>query len=142
MSSRQHATTDDLEQATAATIRTLAGNAEIQIDFGAETARVNSRQVFLSSARQFTGSEALTLFRGFADAAGLRLRYHDHSIHSRYAPGGGEARKVFDRLEQIRCEALGARRLNGVAHNLQTALENHYKNIGVDSQKSMVITVA
>ena len=56
--------------------------------------------------------------RGAADAAALRLRYHDARLHARVAPADVEARAVFDALETARVEALGARAMGGVRENL------------------------
>lgn len=67
--------------------------------------------------------EALARLRGDADAIALRLRWHDPALHARLAPSGGTARAVFDALEQVRVEALGARRMAGVAANLRAAAQ-------------------
>ncbi|MFQ5565559.1 MAG: cobaltochelatase subunit CobT, partial [Paracoccaceae bacterium] len=41
---------------------------------------------------------------------------------ARYAPPGETARAIFDALETARCEAIGARAMNGVADNLDARL--------------------
>ena len=61
--------------------------------------------------------------RGHADAAALRLRYHDEKLHARHAPGDEVARAVFDAVEQARVEALGTRAMAGVRANLATVTE-------------------
>ncbi|PCJ61109.1 MAG: cobaltochelatase subunit CobT [Rhodospirillaceae bacterium] len=63
--------------------------------------------------------------RGQADAMALRLRYHNEKTHRRFAPTGGEARTVFEALEQARIEALGANQMKGISQNLAIALEDH-----------------
>ncbi len=63
--------------------------------------------------------------RGKADAQALTLRYHDEAIHARYRPQGDTARAAFDAVEEVRVEALGARRMPGVAANLAAALDQH-----------------
>lgn len=60
--------------------------------------------------------------RGAADSGALYRRYHNDTLH----PGtlhDTENRALFDVLEQVRCEALGAATMPGVAHNLGAALE-------------------
>ncbi|HZA66139.1 MAG TPA: cobaltochelatase subunit CobT [Geminicoccaceae bacterium] len=63
----------------------------------------------------------LARLRGEADGASLRLRHHDAKVHQRFRPSGEVAEAVFGALEQVRVEALGARRMIGVAANLACA---------------------
>ena len=42
------------------------------------------------------------------------------------APGGQKARAVFEAVEQARVEAIGARRMDGVADNLAAMLEDRF----------------
>ena len=62
------------------------------------------------------------LARGTADAFALRERFHNPVTDARYAPPGETARAIFDALESTRCEAIGARAMNGVADNLDARL--------------------
>jgi cobaltochelatase CobT len=61
--------------------------------------------------------------RGWADAFALRLRHHNAALHARGRPGDATARAVFDALEQVRVEAIGARAMEGVAANLSHMVE-------------------
>ncbi len=56
----------------------------------------------------------------------LRLACHDVKVHRTLSPEGREARAVFDAVEQARCEAIGARRMAGVAANLSAMLKDRY----------------
>jgi cobaltochelatase CobT len=47
-------------------------------------------------------------------------------VHRRLAPGGQQARAVFDAIEQARVEAIGARRMQGVAQNLTAMLDDRF----------------
>jgi cobaltochelatase CobT len=62
----------------------------------------------------------------------LRLRYHDDAVHSKRVPGSPLARAVFDAVEQARVEALGARRMAGVATNLAAMLDEQYRRQGFE----------
>ena len=68
--------------------------------------------------------------RGEADALALRLRHHKASTHATLSPSLAPAREVFDALEQARCEAIGARRMSGVAENLDAALTQRCTEAG------------
>src|SRR6187397_74322 len=60
------------------------------------------------------------------DSIALRLACHDPSVHRAHQPEGKNARAVFDAVEQARVEAVGARRMGGMARNLAAMLEDRY----------------
>ena len=60
----------------------------------------------------------------------LRLACHDAAVHRRLAPEGQAARAVYDAVEQARVEAIGSRRMAGVASNLSAMLEDRYHRGG------------
>ena len=64
--------------------------------------------------------------RGHADSIALRLACHDPAVHRRLAPGGQQARAVFEAVEQARVEAIGSRRMGGVAKNLSAMLDDRF----------------
>src|SRR5229473_3164018 len=84
-----------------------------------------------SPTENFKRATAATL-RGAADSVALRLRYHDDAVHSKRVPGSPLARAVFEAVEQARVEALGARRMAGVASNLEAMLEEQYRRQGFE----------
>ena len=47
-------------------------------------------------------------------------------VHRRIQPGGQHARAVFEAVEQARVEAIGARRMEGVANNLSAMLDDRF----------------
>src|SRR5229473_3138490 len=84
-----------------------------------------------SPTENFKRATAATL-RGAADSVALRLRYHDDAVHSKRMPGSPLARAVFEAVEQARVEALGSRRMAGVAANLGAMLEEQYRRQGFE----------
>ncbi|MGA8411921.1 MAG: cobaltochelatase subunit CobT, partial [Xanthobacteraceae bacterium] len=61
-----------------------------------------------------------------ADSIALRLACHDAAVHRKLMPGGQQARAVFEAVEQARVEAIGARRMHGVAQNLTAMLDDKF----------------
>ncbi len=57
----------------------------------------------------------------------LSIACHDAGLHEDLAPPGGEARDVFEAIEQARVEAIGAQRMEGVAANLAARIEQRYE---------------
>ena len=76
-------------------------------------------------ARKMDRREA-AIIRGHSDAMALRLTCHDSDIHRRHMPQTQTGRACFDAVEQARVEAIGARRMSGVAGNLNAMLDDRY----------------
>jgi cobaltochelatase CobT len=120
------------KRSTAATLRAIAERDDVTVSYGAEPAGAAGPRVRLPlPGRELSECDAAPV-RGAADALALRLRYHDAQIHARRAPAGETARAVFEGVEQARVEALGARRMAGVAANLSAMLEERYRRQGYE----------
>ncbi|MGE3784445.1 MAG: cobaltochelatase subunit CobT, partial [Alphaproteobacteria bacterium] len=123
---------ENFKRATASTLRAIAERDDLQVGFGPEPPGLAGTRVKLPNpARDLPAEEAAQL-RGAADALALRLRYHDDAVHSKRVPGNALARSVFEALEQARVEALGARRMAGVAANLSAMLDEQYRRQGFE----------
>jgi cobaltochelatase CobT len=124
--------TEIFKRATASTLRAIAERDDLTIGFGPEPPGLAGTRVKLPNpARDLPPEEAAQL-RGAADSMALRLRYHDDAVHTKRVPGSPLARSVFEALEQARCEALGARRMVGVAANLSAMLDEQYRRQGFE----------
>ena len=137
---------DLFKHALGATTRAIAAEPEASVDFGAEAPSIHGTKLHLPlPARELPAAE-VGRARGAADSFALKLRHHDPEIHAARAPAGGPARAVYDAAEQARVEALGARRMTGVAQNLAAALEEHFRGRGGDpeslAQEAMETPVA
>ena len=120
-------------EVTAATTRAIAGERELEVEFGAEGGVLKAGRLQLSRPAQGLPYAHVERARGEADAVALRLRHHDVAVHARRAPDAPDARAMFDALEQVRCEALGANRMVGVAGNLAAVLEERCRARGFEA---------
>ena len=124
--------TEIFKRATAAALRAIAERDDLTVGFGPEQPGLAGNRVKLPNpARDLPADEAAQL-RGAADSLALRVRYHDAAVHAKRLPGGPAARAVFEALEQARVEALGARRMVGVAANLSAMLDEQYRRQGFE----------
>jgi cobaltochelatase CobT len=124
--------TEIFKRATAATLRAIAERDDVTVGFGPEPAGASGARVRLPNPPRDLPVEETAQLRGAADSLALRLRYHDQAVHSRRTPHGPLAKAVFDAVEQARVEALGARRMAGVATNLDAMLDEHYRRQGYE----------
>ena len=130
-------TVELVKRVTAAALKAVAAQGEVSVTFtsgGAQGAvQVAEKTARLPAPPRRLPAGGMTRLRGTADALALRLRYHDEGLHRREMPPGREAGEVFDVVEQVRVEALGSRRLAGVADNLAAVLEERcqgYADVG------------
>jgi cobaltochelatase CobT len=120
------------KRATAATVRAIASREDVTVSYGAEPAAAAGTRVRLPlPGRDLSVTEAAPV-RGAADAAALKLRYHDTALHAKRLPSSETARAIFEGVEQARVEALGARRMSGVANNLAAMLDERYRRQGYE----------
>ncbi|HEX6012621.1 MAG TPA: hypothetical protein VFY87_12645, partial [Geminicoccaceae bacterium] len=118
---------DELQRALACAVRAIAGRRTVEVAFrGRERGRDQGSSnaaptVRLALPRADLIPGELGRVRGEADMAALRVRHHDAGLHRRFAPEGEVACLLFDRLEDLRVEAIGAERMAGVRANLETA---------------------
>jgi cobaltochelatase CobT len=113
--------------ALAGATRAIAGDAEVELSFTSDAPAVTGKAVKAPMPGRSIGADEAAQARGFADAAALRLRYHNAALHRRGAPADDVARAVFDAAEQARVEALGARGMAGVRANLARLTEMRLK---------------
>jgi cobaltochelatase CobT len=124
--------TEIFKRATAATLRAIAERDDVTVGFGPDPAGASGARVRLPNPPRDLPAEEAAQLRGAADSVALRLRYHDDAVHSRRVPSGPLARAVFDAVEQARVEALGSRRMAGVASNLEAMLDEQYRRQGYE----------
>ena len=120
---------ENFRQVTAAAMRAISENEELQVTFGSE-ARLVGNNARLPAPPRDLKEEDVAHLRGAADAMALRMKFHDEDIHRQFAPGSPDARAVFESLEQVRVEALGSDVYKGVKGNLRAAFEERCSQAG------------
>jgi cobaltochelatase CobT len=122
----KEAPTEPFKRAVTGCLRAIAKQPELDVSFAAERPGLAGSKVRLPEPpRKLTGPDA-AIVRGHADSIALRLACHSAAIHRKLLPGGQQARAVFEAVEQARVEAIGARRMQGVAQNLSAMLDDRY----------------
>ncbi|MEM6578930.1 MAG: cobaltochelatase subunit CobT [Pseudomonadota bacterium] len=119
---------DPFKKALAEATKVLADNPEMTVTYSVDPAGCSGDMMRLPQvSRRMTRDEVLQA-RGTADALALRHKYHDETLHARYAPTGEMARDLYEAMETARCEAVGAQDMPGTAGNIDA-------KIGADARR-------
>jgi cobaltochelatase CobT len=127
---KPEAMAEPFKRAVASCTRALARRRELEVAFSPDkpalvTGPEGAKARLPEPPRKPNPREAAIL-RGVADSFALRLACHSEAVHRRLAPQNPAARALFDAVEQARVEAIGARRMEGVAANLTAMLDDRY----------------
>ena len=117
---------DAFKRSVAGALRAIARKPDLEVTFASEKPILTGDKARLAEPPRKLDAATAAIVRGQADAMALRLACHDAAVHRRLAPQTDQARSVYDAVEQARCEAIGARRMTGVAQNLGAMLEDRY----------------
>ncbi|HMO29061.1 cobaltochelatase subunit CobT [Enterovirga sp.] len=127
---RREAPNEPLKRSIAACLRALAQRPELEVTYATDRPALTAGRARLPEPPRKIGAEDVAIVRGHADSMALRLACHDAAVHRRFAPQAQAARAIFDAVEQARVEAIGARRMEGVAENLTAMIEDRYHRGG------------
>jgi cobaltochelatase CobT len=118
--------TEPFKRAVTGCLRAIARKPDLEVSFAAERPGLAGGKARLPEPPRKLSRQEAAIVRGHADAIALKLACHDPAVHRRLVPGGQQARAVFDAVEQARVEAIGARRMTGVATNLSAMLDDRF----------------
>src|SRR5665647_2996861 len=125
-SSSKESPTEPFKRAVTGCLRALARKPDLEVSFAAERPGLMGGKVRLPEPPRKLSKAEAAIVRGNADSIALRIACHDAAMHRRLQPAGQQGRAVFEAVEQARVEAIGARRMEGVAMNLTAMLEERF----------------
>jgi cobaltochelatase CobT len=145
--SRRDSPTEPFKLAVAGCMRAIAGDPQLEVAFSADRSSLAGHKAHLPEPARRLSQTDVAITRGLGDAIALRIACHNARIHRRLAPEGEQARSIYDAVETARCEAIGARRMDGVRSNLSAMLEDkfgraEFQDIGERADAPMAEAVA
>ncbi len=128
---KSQAPQEPFKRAVAACMRALSKTPQLEVTYAAERPSLvwtgASAKARLPEPSRKLDSREAAILRGHADSMALRLTCHNIDVHRRLTPQTPTARAVFDAVEQARVEAIGSRRMQGVAGNLDAMLDDRFQ---------------
>ncbi|MGZ9059891.1 MAG: hypothetical protein ACXW14_11685, partial [Burkholderiaceae bacterium] len=123
---RKEAPAEPLKRVVGLTVRAVAGDEKVHVDFSPGKPGIDGHHVQLPEPARVPSKREIAVVRGWADSLALTLACHDTKLHRKLAPQSGEARAVFEAVERARVEAIGANRMDGMAGNLAAKCEDYF----------------
>ena len=122
---------ETFKRAVAGCVRAFARTPAIEVTFAAAErpsliSKGGSAEVRLPEPSRKLEAREVAIVRGHADSMALRLACHNQELHRRLSPKSPAARAIFDAVEQTRIDSIGARRMRGVASNLEAMLDDRF----------------
>jgi cobaltochelatase CobT len=118
--------TEPFKRAVAGCLGAIARKPELEVTYAAERPGMAGGKARLPEPPRKLNAQEAAIVRGHADSIALRVACHDAAVHRRQMPSGQQGRAVFEAVEQARVEAIGARRMHGVAKNLTAMLDDRF----------------
>ncbi|CTQ56695.1 Aerobic cobaltochelatase subunit CobT [Roseibium album] len=122
--------TEPFKQSVTGCMRAISGEPELEVTFSGDRPGLSGQTARLPEPSRKVSVREIAVTRGMSDSMALRIACHDKAVHSKNLPQGSDARAIFEAVEQARCEAVGARRMQGVADNLALMLDDRFRKIG------------
>jgi cobaltochelatase CobT len=114
---------EPFKRAVATSVRSLAGEPELEVNFSSEPPSLKGLKARLPSPTRTLPPHEVAFVRGTGDAYALKKAYHSEKVHARHRPSGVDSNAIFDAAETARVEAIGALAMEGVRQNLSAQLE-------------------
>ncbi|GGB38485.1 cobaltochelatase subunit CobT [Roseibium aquae] len=119
--------TEPLKQSVAGCMRAISGEPELEVVYSGDRPGLSGLSARLPDPSRKVSAREIAITRGLSDSMALRLACHDAKVHAKHVPVGSDARAIFEAIEQARCDAVGARRMQGVADNISVMLDERYR---------------
>ena len=116
-------TYDSFQKSIESTAKVISEDKNLNIFFG-QSAKKSQTDIFLPIIAGPSELKEIKKIRGMSDSASLIRKYHDFDLHKRLSPPQHEYKKIFDELENMRCEVLGSLDMPGIKKNISDFLES------------------
>jgi cobaltochelatase CobT len=129
----KEAPNEPFKRAVTGCLRAIARKPDLDVIFAAERPGLIANRARMPEPPRKMAVKDAAVVRGHGDSMALRIACHDAGLHRRFAPKNSEARGIYDAIEQTRVEAVGSRRMAGVAGNLSAMLDDHFHRLKYDT---------
>jgi len=109
---------ENFKKAITSTVKSIAGDQNINIVFGGEVAKKNVNTVKLPNIQSIDNKIDYVKTRALADSEALKLRCSDINIYNSFEPQGNISKLLYAVAEKVRYENIGSSYFKGIKENL------------------------
>jgi cobaltochelatase CobT len=109
---------DEFKRALTMAMRSISKQDELIVSFGSDKGNLSGLKARLPMPNKNMDHNQINSLRGEADSLALYLAHHKEVIDEKYSPQGQNAKGIYNSLEKVRCDAVGANSMTGVSNNL------------------------
>ncbi len=104
------------------TVKAISEKKNLNIFFG-ETDKTKNKDIVLPPIASSAETKKIKIIRGMSDSASLIKKFHNEKLHRKFCPSEENQKKIFNELENLRCEILGSKKMPGIKKNITDYFE-------------------
>ena len=120
----------DFENRLSSSFRALSKTKNANITFrnsNNQEEALKDHNLFLPSINNQNDKKHIASIRGMVDSSSFMLLLHNKNIHSKHSPSEPNAKKIYDKAELARVEAIGSIKMTGVKNNIDAKINNYFE---------------
>ena len=114
---------ENFKRALISTVRSIAGDQDIEVIFGNEANKTKNKTINLPSLKNVNNINDCIKTRALADSEALKFRCSDFNIYNSFKPQGNMSKLLYAVAEKIRYENIGSSYFKGIRENLNHLYE-------------------
>ena len=120
---KKEETVENFKIAITSTIKSIVGDQNIEVTFGSETNKKNTKTINLPSLKNINKISDYIKARALADSEALKFKCSDHNIYNNFEPQGNMSKLLYAIAEKVRYENIGSSYFKGIKENLNYLYE-------------------
>ena len=113
---------EKFQKSIKSTVKAISEKKNLNIFFG-DLDKTKKQDILLPSFNDASEKNKIIRIRGMSDSASLKKKFHNTKIHQDLRPEIENHKKIYDELENLRCEVLGSSKMPGIKKNIGEFLE-------------------
>ena len=111
-------TIENFKIAITSTIKSIVGDQNIEVIFGNETSKKNTKTINLPGLKNINNISDYIKARALADSQALKFKCSDYNIYNNFEPQGNMSKLLYAAAEKVRYENVGSLYFKGIRENL------------------------
>ena len=116
-------TVENFKIAITSTIKSIVGDQNIEVIFGNETSKKNTKTINLPGLKNINNISDYIKARALADSQALKFKCSDYNIYNNFEPQGNMSKLLYAAAEKVRYENVGSLYFKGIRENLNYLYE-------------------